>query len=42
MPRAQKRAAPADALDVDARLKTYRAWLARQALAVRSREAYAA
>ena len=42
MPRVQKKAAPTEALDVDALLETYRAWLARQALAVRSREAYAA
>ena len=34
--------APLQAVDVDALLETYRAWLACQSLAVRSREAYAA
>ncbi len=41
MPRAPK-TAPQEAVDVDALLATYRAWLGRQALAARSREAYAA
>ena len=41
MPRAPK-TAPQEAVDVDALLATYRAWLGRQALATRSREAYAA
>ncbi len=41
MPRAQK-TAHAAVVDVDALLATYRGWLARQALAARSREAYAA
>ncbi len=41
MPRAPK-TAPQEAVDVDALLATYRAWLARQALATRSHEAYAA
>lgn len=41
MSRAQN-AAPREAVDVDAVVSTYRAWLGRQALATRSREAYAA
>jgi len=41
VPRAQK-TAHAAVVDVDALLATYRGWLARQALAARSREAYAA
>jgi integrase len=41
MPRA-RRAAPQEAVDVDALLGTYREWLARQSLAARSRAAYAA
>jgi len=42
MPRAQKQAAAPEVVDVDALLQTYRVWLARQALAARSQEAYAA
>jgi len=41
MPRAQK-AAPPERVDVDALLEIYREWLARQSLAARSRDAYAA
>jgi len=41
MPKAPK-PAPPEAVNVDALLTTYRAWLARQSLAARSREAYAA
>ena len=41
MPRAPK-PAPQEVVDVDALLATYREWLGRQALAARSREAYAA
>ena len=41
MPRAPK-TAPQEAVDVDALIATYRAWLGRQALATRSRDAYAA
>ncbi len=41
MPRAPK-TAPQEAVDADALIATYRAWLARQALATRSRDAYAA
>ncbi len=41
MPRAAK-TAPQEAVDADALIATYRAWLARQALATRSRDAYAA
>lgn len=41
MPRAPKTASQ-EAVDADALIATYRAWLARQALATRSRDAYAA
>jgi len=41
MPRAPK-TTPQEPVDVDALLATYREWLAHQALATRSREAYAA
>jgi len=42
VPRAQKAADSLVAVDVDALIGTYGEWLARQSLATRSREAYAA